>query len=477
MTQSNFMRNLRMTMPQYITNVTSFNDAVRILKNKSILVEYYDGPSEPMGDEALGDYYDMVGEKLEDIAKEKYNLDEIELEQMFESEWHSGKNDKYIEKCYKDGDEPSVTAERIIEDYINMSDMIQNTEDDLGPDKYKFNDFEGGLSEDKTNDKIDQSELNFLKKLYAKNPTDKIKKMIDDLENKLNEETDQEKDSRRQKTSKELDQALLTFLKNLNSKSPTDHIAKKIKDQEAEMAKKYGSLSEAKKKAEPKAKLHPNQIHPGELRMGIRVEMEHTDDPKKAEKIALDHLAENPFYYTALKLAGVESPSAPKVKAPVEKKARKKKEAVELVDKANQMQKVKLKEVKLNISGEPNAVVKQVEEFIKKADNPILDTLQSKDEFELQQTQDPNEALLRYGYWKELPKEAVDVFENEFNVEVDRDNDEDTGSITVYRLTPKSSLSEKYSSLIPILEKMIREAITEYYDGRDNLINTTDDTE
>lgn len=39
MTQQNFMRNLRMTMPQYITNVTSFNDSVRILKNKGILTE------------------------------------------------------------------------------------------------------------------------------------------------------------------------------------------------------------------------------------------------------------------------------------------------------------------------------------------------------------------------------------------------------------------------------------------------------
>ena len=32
MSQANFMRNLRMSMPQYITNTTSFNDAVRILK-------------------------------------------------------------------------------------------------------------------------------------------------------------------------------------------------------------------------------------------------------------------------------------------------------------------------------------------------------------------------------------------------------------------------------------------------------------
>jgi hypothetical protein len=39
MTQANFMRNLRMTMPHLVTNVTSFDDSVRILKNKGILIE------------------------------------------------------------------------------------------------------------------------------------------------------------------------------------------------------------------------------------------------------------------------------------------------------------------------------------------------------------------------------------------------------------------------------------------------------
>jgi ribosomal protein S18 acetylase RimI-like enzyme len=37
-----------------------------------------------------------------------------------------------------------------------------------------------------------------------------------------------------------------------------------------------------------------------ELKMGIEVEMEHTTDPKKAEIIALQHLAEDPKYYTKL---------------------------------------------------------------------------------------------------------------------------------------------------------------------------------
>jgi len=34
--------------------------------------------------------------------------------------------------------------------------------------------------------------------------------------------------------------------------------------------------------------------------MGIKVEMEHTSNPMMSKKIALDHLAEFPEYYTAL---------------------------------------------------------------------------------------------------------------------------------------------------------------------------------
>ena len=45
MSQFNFMRNLRMSMPQ-VTNTTSFGDAVKILKNKGIIAESYKGNDE-----------------------------------------------------------------------------------------------------------------------------------------------------------------------------------------------------------------------------------------------------------------------------------------------------------------------------------------------------------------------------------------------------------------------------------------------
>ena len=38
-----------------------------------------------------------------------------------------------------------------------------------------------------------------------------------------------------------------------------------------------------------------------QLAMGVEVEMEHTDDPKLALKIAMDHIKEDPFYYDHLK--------------------------------------------------------------------------------------------------------------------------------------------------------------------------------
>lgn len=47
-------------------------------------------------------------------------------------------------------------------------------------------------------------------------------------------------------------------------------------------------------------------INQHELQMGIKDEMEHTQDSRLAEKIALDHLRTDPRYYTKLHNAGLE---------------------------------------------------------------------------------------------------------------------------------------------------------------------------
>jgi hypothetical protein len=48
-----------------------------------------------------------------------------------------------------------------------------------------------------------------------------------------------------------------------------------------------------------------------ELKAGISVEMEHTEDSETAKRIALDHLSEDPEYYEKLAKAGlVDEPAA-----------------------------------------------------------------------------------------------------------------------------------------------------------------------
>lgn len=59
------------------------------------------------------------------------------------------------------------------------------------------------------------------------------------------------------------------------------------------------------------AGLLPSSFDPAALAQGARVEREHTRDPRIAQQIAMDHLVEDPAYYTklhAVHLDGVFSP-------------------------------------------------------------------------------------------------------------------------------------------------------------------------
>jgi hypothetical protein len=49
----------------------------------------------------------------------------------------------------------------------------------------------------------------------------------------------------------------------------------------------------------------PSSVNPAQLALGVQVEMEHTNNEKIATEIALDHLTEDPEYYTKLVNAGL----------------------------------------------------------------------------------------------------------------------------------------------------------------------------
>lgn len=60
--------------------------------------------------------------------------------------------------------------------------------------------------------------------------------------------------------------------------------------------------------------LKPEDVNQNELKVGIEVEYEHTNNETIATEIALDHLAENPKYYTDLVSSGiVDEPKAIKL--------------------------------------------------------------------------------------------------------------------------------------------------------------------
>ena len=49
----------------------------------------------------------------------------------------------------------------------------------------------------------------------------------------------------------------------------------------------------------------PSNVNPAQLALGVQIEMEHTNNEKVATEIALDHLSEDPEYYTKLVNAGL----------------------------------------------------------------------------------------------------------------------------------------------------------------------------
>lgn len=188
--QAQFMRNVRMTLPQYITNITSFNDTIKILRNKAILNEsdIKDKNQEKL--EQFSQYtYKLNGQEVfpelaffSNILKAElddniYNLS-MPVDGVIELNNHKGKTGMYTETdIYGIAGDPEAEAERkMVGKDINP---VQTPEEKYNVDK-----------------RIDQSELNFLKKLYNKTKDENLKKQIDDLEQRMSLNESQDKTSR-----------------------------------------------------------------------------------------------------------------------------------------------------------------------------------------------------------------------------------------------------------------------------------------
>ena len=74
-------------------------------------------------------------------------------------------------------------------------------------------------------------------------------------------------------------------------------------DTKAAAEKQLAAIHINKEVVEPAAESDVNML---QLATGIGVELEHTDDREEAKRIALQHLAEDPHYYSKLLKVGLE---------------------------------------------------------------------------------------------------------------------------------------------------------------------------
>ena len=501
MSQHNFMRNLRMSMPQYVTNVTSFKDAVRILKNKAILTE-----GDLSRDAELGgvedDFKNLLAkgysysEALELIAQNT-GMDPDELESMLpqdavDIEGYEDEDDELDAIINRMGGEEE--AEKAIKGGFGIQDPLEEADGQFPRDPEEM----AQAIADEFGDELLSLSGREREKMAISRAYEKI----------LNSGHPKAKIIARNLAFGYADEDWpMEYISALNQKlkTPTPEIPgfEGTKD-----ALDSLSIREGKKKKEKK-ELHPNQIHPQELRMGMRVELEHTDDLDKAKKIALDHLAENPFYYTALKLAGVDSPSAPKAKAP---KAAKKEKAVEaeLVDKINAMKPVKgfekAKASSNKAKKETNSGVKGVSELTHNAKSVRglqkfaatggkMKTVKLKEDYERFLSQKQGEEATAKEIMQATNADGVKFSVNDMAVAPDGKEIKITGFTTgkdgkmkamysagmfadVYNLDdlekkssfrPGVDLGKSFDKFKSKLESLVRKAIDEMYDGRDDM--------
>lgn len=387
MSQANFMRNLRMTLPQYVTNVTSFDDSVRILKNKGILTE---ADVRGMDDDLPAIYRMYNSDAWVDAQKDAGDSD-------YEDEYDPGPGeDENFERDYDtDYEEPNEP--------FDMAESLNEAKDEKG----KWTNTDG-------------------KSMYGQ---------FDEI-NIVN--------------SQELLIGIdYEMVKNcdLSKEKATKIAIKKIKQVPnyytmAGLAGVEGAEPEyiGGKSANPEA----HQMQFLDKNMGNVVDKKRgMQSVKDVEKFKKDSTTGGE---TNKVVKGVETTSF------IAKTVR----GVQKMNATGEkMKKIAMKEARLNdFPGEtPGKIAQQIATYVDS--NPTLK--QYSDEITLQSNPD---GFLKYGYWESLPGDAFKALSLQFNIERDSHEDEDTGTLNFYRLTPKHSAGGVNLNKVDLMN-MIREEIKE----------------
>jgi hypothetical protein len=466
MSQQNFMRNLRMSMPQFITNVTSFGDAVRILKNKSILTEtvikeeldtkkVYGGTGQNQGDTGSSLQFTVIEDNPEYFEID-FTLSPNSKYRQAGAGSRSPREKEYgYAKILKKDFNGQITVKgenfNIGKDFITAN-LQTNKDNEVKPSEDELDAILKGVEQEKAGEEAVKSQYD-LEEYHSGNPNDKygVKQSGDKWE------------------VREGGVLVDTF----DSKEE----AKKFADEKNAAQE----LNEGKKKEEKNYSVQ--QANPTELRLGIRTELECDTDMEldKAKEIAYKNIAKDPIYYTKLKLSGAKA-YPKKVKGEKEVPTKKaKKETIQLVDLVNGMQKVKMpkadekKKLKENVDEkmrfqdlpadpEKYKIVRDSKNYIIKATNADGVEFQKGD---VVKTYDGEE--IKIAKFEESQGKVKAIYnKGMFFASIDIDGLEAPKPT----MRPGVDIGKSFEKWkMKDLAEIVRKTISEYFDGRDNLIN------
>lgn len=277
----------------FITPLTSFDDAVTMLKQRRIVFEAFTPHSKPQTNEDPYMQGFMAAEKGTEYQDCPFMQDENPEE--YEA-WCDGWSDA---SAKSEGEEEipaglSAADEKMIGDYEEdkansemNSDMMSMYKESAPSLREQVQDFvkkamEGGSSMDEAKEQA--------------------REYFETEEAALGEGKDSE---HYKKSERDLDASLSKFLKNVHKDTPQDKIPAKHKD-----------AMKALNEAAAKLKLNADQVNPYELKKGITYEMGYAEKPspswaeaglmdidgefEKAKAKVLKNLNKDPMYYTRL---------------------------------------------------------------------------------------------------------------------------------------------------------------------------------
>jgi len=381
--KKDFLREARITFPNYITNVNTFNDTIKILKNKNLIAEECNCESQLELEEA--------------IPRDKEHDDPI----------NNLKTPERSLTINHDTVEPAAPSEEDLEILRNLDMHDNKNEDEWKIDKDDY-DIEQDYDDDSElidfdNDSLYEAKESKFKPMGAK---------YDGSNSKYNGiEGGDEVDPLEQQIG-------MRYERSIDPTGTTEKWMRKVTLNLNKQPRYYTQLSMAGwdvKKITPDAK----------KRIDLPIEL----DKKMSNTTDKLNKMENPKGIERYKASAnkVKKEITPKIKVKdLTHKAIRAKGIKGVMD----MTGGKMKKVKaINELGINKGILDQVQSFIN------INFPDIKNEIKL--TEKKMKIYLKYSYWDELPSNVLNELETKFNIEVESSNEGEDGIKTYYVLSPK----------------------------------------